>query len=115
MRRVVAQLGAAVLIVARLDGDNRTVRHVVQHDHLEGARQRFVAPPVRWQCAAENRWRSGLDEFAVVFLHHAVHVGDHLVEGRLHWVDGLGPRIWWRRGGRVVAAGVGGGGVVVVV
>lgn len=53
-RRTVAQLGAPVLVVARVYRDHRAVAHVRQRHHLEGDRQRFVAAPVLGQLRAKK-------------------------------------------------------------
>ncbi len=60
----VAQLGAAVLVVAGADGDERAVVDAVQDDDPEGRRQRLVGAPMRRQRRAHDARTGRADQLA---------------------------------------------------
>lgn len=77
--RGVPQLGGVVLVVARHDGHNSPIGYVSQGNHLEGDRQRLVAPPVGRQDGAQKVGAVGPNQLSRVVCddlgHAAVLVG----------------------------------------
>lgn len=71
--RIVAQLAANVLVVARPDGDEGVVGYVPDADDLEGHGQGLVGPPVGRQGRAQYRGAARLHEVAVVLLREFAH------------------------------------------
>jgi hypothetical protein len=109
--RRVSQLGAVVLVVAGLDGDDGAVADVAESDHLEGDRQRLVGPPVRRQDRADEQRTPRPDQFAGMLREEVVErplgqdVGRHLRVGVVDDAGSLGrgrrPRRRLRVGGQV--------------
>lgn len=74
---VVPHVGRRILVVSGLYDDDRTVGNLIQHDHLERYRQRFVGSPVAGQHRAEYG--------RAACCHHLLAVdGPHILENACH-------------------------------
>lgn len=56
--RVILELGAEILVVSGLDGDQGAIADLAESNHLERDRQSFVRSPVRWEYRAHDVWRT---------------------------------------------------------